>query len=137
MNYIPQIAKMLGVEIGEKFLIDNVVITEGCYCYFSDTELLFHIPDKKPDYAQYRPLADLIYGDKKIIKLPYEPKEGEKYYFIILTDNKPTVNYTLWHSNYLGHWEGKYCGNIFRTAEEAEAHKYEIYKKLTGKEWKE
>jgi hypothetical protein len=30
-----------------------------------------------------------------------------------------------------------YCGNCFRTREEAEAHKYEIYEKLTGKRWEE
>ena len=28
-----------------------------------------------------------------------------------------------------------YCGNVFRTEKEAEAHKYEIYEKLTGKKW--
>lgn len=134
MNLIPKIAELLGVEIGEHFEITSVVHEEGKYYYFSDTELLEHVEGKTPDYAQYRILADLIYGDKKIIKLPFDPKKGEVYFCVSWGKN------TIYVDDY--HWEGDsidylrmYCGNCFRTRSEAAAHKFEIYEKLTGKKW--
>ena len=82
MNLIPKLAEMLGVEIEEPFEITSVIHLKGSYFYFSETELLGHVEGKTPDYAQYRVLAELIYGDKKVVKLPFEPKDGEKYWYV-------------------------------------------------------
>ena len=137
MNLIPKIAELLGVEIGERFEVDSIDHENGIYYYFSETELLEHRDDRTPDYAQYRKLADLIYGDKKIIKLPFEPKVGEKYFrFFIHQDGDLEVNFDTW-MNWTTDYMCKYCGNCFRTEAEAEKHKFEIYEKLTGKKWKE
>ena len=132
MNLIQMIAKELGVEIGERFYIGSEEKIEGAYYYFSSTELLYHVPNRTPDYAQYRDLADLIYGDKKIVKLPFEPKKGEKYYVVSVVD-KTVWPYT-WEETTTDYCY-KACGNCFRTEAEAEKHKYEIYEKLTGRNW--
>lgn len=136
MNLIPKIAEMLGVEIGEHFEITSVVYEKGKYFYFSETELLEHVEGRTPDYAQYRVLADLIYGDKKVVKLPFEPKRGEEFYKVCVSDGKLTACDDRW-ADFLVDYALKYCGNCFRTKAEAEAHKYEIYEKLTGRKWEE
>ena len=135
MNLIPKLAELLGVEIGEPFEITSVIHVKGNYFYFSETELLEHVEGKTPDYAQYRVLADLIYGDKKVVKLPFKPKKDDLY-FCVKWDGD-----TLYTGDYV--WDGRsyvdylmmYSGNVFRTKAEAEKHKYEIYEKLTGKKW--
>lgn len=135
MNLIPKIAEMLGVEIGEHFEIDGTDHDAGIYYYFTETELIQHIPFRTPDYAQYRMLADLIMGDKKIIKQPFEPKEGKFYYWVSIV--KPPKVERKYYLRETFDCTNKYCGNCFRTEAEAEKHKYEIYEKLTGKKWEE
>ena len=134
MNLIPKLAELLGVEIGEHFEITSVVHKEGNYYYFSEKELLEHVEGKTPDYAQYRILADLIYGDKNIIKLPFEPKKGEIYFCVCWGKNTIYIVDYLWEVDSTD-YQRMYCGNCFRTKSEAESHKFEIYEKLTGKKW--
>ena len=135
MNLIPKIAELLGVEIGEPFEITSVVHEKGSYFYFSKTELLEHVEGKTPDYAQYRVLADLIYGDKKVVKLPFEPKNGDRYFRIFIDSGRGINVYSDTWLDWTTDYMCKYCGNCFRTEAEAERHKYEIYEKLTGKRW--
>ena len=135
MNLIPKIAEMLGVEIGERFAITSDVYKDGNYYYFSETELLEHVEDRTPDYAQYRVLADLIYGDKKVVKLPFKPKKGETYSSVGWNSKQQiSVSSVIWMNDDVD-YELLYCGNCFRTEAEADRHKYEIYEKLTGKKW--
>ena len=134
---MPKICEMLGVEIGERFEVDSIDYANGIYYYFSETELLEHQKDRTPDHAQYRILADLIYGYKKVIKLPFEPKCGEQYYRIFIhRDGDININRDTW-LDWTTDYMCKCCGNCFRTKAEAEKHKYEIYEKLTGKKWEE
>ena len=134
MNLIPKIAELLGVEIGEPFEITSVIHLKGSYFYFSETELLEHVEGKTPDYAQYRVLADLIYGDKKVVKLPFEPKDGENYFYACWCNSEIFIDYSAWTGDFFD-YAMMHCGNVFRTEAGAEKHKYEIYEKLTGKKW--
>lgn len=137
MNLIPMIAKELGVEIGEEFTLSNESHDEGEYYYFNGHELCHHIPGKTPDYAQYRTLADLVMGDKKIIKLPFEPKDGEQYWIVVWTNDNIFTTEFAWKEISCICCGHKYCGNVFRSEAEAEKHKFEIYEKLTGRKWGE
>ena len=134
MNLIPKLAEMLGVEIGEHFKVTGEVDVGGYY-YFTNNDLSLHVPNVRPDYAQYRTLADLVMGDKKIIKLPFEPKEGDCYWEVYWNGcYEVEVGETEWTGDSDDYFK-KFCGNCFRTKSEAETHKYEIYEKLTGKKW--
>ena len=133
MNYIPQVAKMLGVEIGEAFRIEGSC--EDDYYCFSENGL---IVDGRNDWQKGTILTDLICGNKKIVKIPFEPKEGEKYFTVIWFSevaNKLVIASRTWYGDSID-FLMKYAGNVFRTEAEAEAHKYEIYEKLTRKKWK-
>ena len=133
MNLIPKIAEMLGVEIGEEFkLKSNELEYAEIYCLMEDG-LVFK---DKYGFSESCRFKGLITGDFEIIKLPFEPKKEEKYWYVWWDSKNLDTSYTHWDSA-VSNWADKYCGNCFRTKEEAEAHKYEIYEKLTGKKWGE
>lgn len=82
-NLLPEIAKMLDVEMYEKFKIEGM-----------SSDLVFRIgvdglEMERFDYAEddriWVTLAscnfvDLLTGKAKIVKLPWRPKKGENYY---------------------------------------------------------
>ena len=133
MNLIPKVAEMLGVEIGEEFkLKSNVLEYDEIYCLMEDG-LMFK---DKYGFSESCRFKGLITGDFEIIKLPFEPKEGGMYYSIFWDEPDITACPCKW-KGVSGDFCRKYSGNCFRTEAEAEAHKYEIYEKLTGKKWEE
>lgn len=78
-NLVPEIARMLGVEIGEEFKVkgDN----ELTYRFTNDGLKLTH--DSGIELAQISAnvaFVDLVNGKDEIIKLPWKPKAGEQYY---------------------------------------------------------
>ena len=137
MNLMPMIAKELGVEIGEEFGIQEV---ENCdtemfrYKYrFMQTELQF----KSGDYWIPTTIpTSLLTGQAEIKKLPFEPKNGEHYWYVLWNKDELGSSTSIWREN-IDHYQSKYCGNVFRKQSEAEKHKLEIYEKLTGRKWEE
>lgn len=121
-NLIPQIARMLGVELGEEFKLknkqDNCVSTE--LYKFSEDSLLYRYQDQDGYYtALSLTLYHLFRGDCEVIKLPWKPKKGDVYYTFEIFRGKWVVR-SLW-------WTGAPCnyalldkGWVFRTKEEAE-----------------
>lgn len=117
-NLIPEIARMLGVEIGEEFKIKGE--DELTYRFDSDGLKLTH--DSGIELAQISAnvaFVDLVNGKDEIIKLPWKPKKGDAYYTFEVFRGKWVVR-SLW-------WTGAPCnyalldkGWVFRTKEEAE-----------------
>ena len=142
MNLIPMIAKELGVEVGEEFDLCNGMdscIRMGCIYKFSNACLMCADEDDKDCFgvASDKTLRCILNGSLKIIKLPFKPKNGEQYYRIFIhRDGDININRDTW-VDWTMDYMCKYCGNCFRTEKEAEAHKYEIYEKLTGRKWEE
>ena len=139
MNLIPKIAEMLGVEIGEEFDLCNGMdsnIRMGCIYKFSNDCLLCADEDDKDCFgvAFDKTLRCMLNGSLKIIKLPFEPKLGEQYWSVCWNEHE-LGSTVIMRCDYSGYFSDKYCGNVFRNQAEAEAHKFEIYEKLTGKEW--
>ena len=130
MNLIPEIAKMLGVKIGEEFEVENDV----CLHRFTENGLEYRVCGVWSACAR---LNLILNGTEKIIKLPFEPKDGEPVWVVNFYDESNVFTLrTIWHDTMIG-YAIKQSGNCFRTEAEAEAHKFEIYEKLTGKKWKE
>lgn len=81
-NLIPEICKMLGVELGEEFKVRSIFGgSPNNKIYHFGTKELFYTHEKnqneiKDEYT----LTELINGDCEIVKLPWKPKVGEKYY---------------------------------------------------------
>lgn len=122
-NYMQDVAKMLGVELGEELKIDG---SNFIYKFF-ENGLRFQCGGAwlRADNI----LIDLIKGDIKIVKLPWQPKIGNKYYCPCL------------YFKYVAHsyWENtpteislKEAGLVFRTKEECEAALPALRKKYLG-----
>lgn len=117
-NLIPEIARMLGVEVGEEFKIKGE--DELTYRFDSDGLKLTH--DSGIELAQISAnvaFVDLVNGKDEIVKIPWKPKRGDAYYTFEIFRGKWVVR-SLW-------WTGAPCsyalldkGWVFRTKEEAE-----------------
>ena len=117
-NYMEEIARMLGVELGEEFDI------EGRWNPYKITEsgLIDRFGGNEPDILLY-----LLSGIEEITKKekPWMPKDGENVFYVNINDNG-----AIWKDVFTA--DDLYCvvdlalGWVFKTHEEAEAHKEEI-----------
>lgn len=118
-NLIPEIARMLGVEIGEEFKVDRYEY-DGLTCKFAENMLMSRSDLKGAEWGiTYVILSELLAGDAEIVKIPWKPKKGDAYYTFEIFRGKWVVR-SLW-------WTGAPCnyalldkGWVFRTKEEAE-----------------
>lgn len=119
-NLIPQIAQMLGVEIGEEFKVKGD--DETTYIFTDDGLKLTYdggigIVEISSDVA----FVDLVNGKDEIVKLPWKPKFGDRYFGVFEFNGKLQIcRYDIWRETIAE--EAQYrCGWVYRTREEAEA----------------
>lgn len=119
-NLIPEIAKLLGVELGEEFKIKGY---DGLIYKLTDAGLeLTTVDGQKTKWFDHGALNSLLKGKMEIVKLPRKPKEGEKYWgfwYSSLNDAWIVLLYT-WGNNPADFAFYK-AGWVYRTKEEAQA----------------
>lgn len=115
-NLIPEIARMLGVELGEEFKVEGDNRT-----YWFDLDGL-HSGEYVVEDEDDAMLHDLLCGEVEIIKLPWKPKQDETFYTfgIHATENKWVVVSAKWWDNVKNLALYK-IGWIYRSQAEAEA----------------
>ena len=64
-------------------------------------------------------------------------KDMELYYYVCWSRGIMTILTAYWLNDVSNHAARAYCGNVFKTYQEADANKYDVYERLTGKKWKE
>ena len=113
-NLIPEICKMLGVELGEEFKVEG----DNRTCWFDLDGL--HFDGYVAEDEDNAMLHDLLCGEVEIIKLPWKPKKGEDYYTFGGSDGSWRVSQQHWtcHPFDLALFEK---GWVYRTRAEAEA----------------
>lgn len=119
-NLIPQIAEMLGVEIGEEFQVDRYEYN-GFTFKFAENMLMSRSDLKGAEWRiTYVILSELLGGDAEIVKIPWKPKKGEDYYTFGGSDGSWRVSQQHWtcHPFDLALFEK---GWVYRTRAEAEA----------------
>ena len=119
-NLIPEIARMLGVEIGEEFKVDRYEY-DGLTCKFAENMLMSRSDLKGAEWGiTYVLLSELLAGDAEIVKIPWKPKKGEDYYTFCGSDDSWRVSQQHWtyHPFDLALFEK---GWVYRTRAEAEA----------------
>lgn len=131
-NLMPEIAKLLGVEYGEKFQLDThgTEFAKGnLFCFNENNGLLMVYPDGVVCSAN-----ELVYGILcgyyKIVKLPWEPKNCDDYY--VLDARTGIIECYSWGATTFD-LAVKAMGIIYRTEAEAKTHMAEDYERLTGK----
>lgn len=108
MSYMPEIAKILGVELDEEFWLNQIPytcrITENgftCSGTWSADVLMM-----------------LLNGDLTINRKPWKPKYGEKYYFVNSTGY---VCEEKWYGDVIDRLYYK-LGNCYQCKQQAEAN---------------
>lgn len=122
-NYMADVAKMLGVELGEEFKMDG----SDKILKFYKNGLCFQCGGAwlRADSN----LIDLIKGGSKIVKLPWQPKVGDEYYYPSF-DLKRVSN-SRWNDETFD-FAYKEAGMVFKTKKECEEALPELRKKYLG-----
>ena len=127
-NLISEIAKLLGVELGEEFIIENADRKETVVLGMDGLHVIQPNNVLGPDHGKL--LSKVLQGLYEVKKLPWEPREGERYcYPSVSAKNVDCTNWICCSFDYAM----KALGMIYKTPEEAQAHFAENYEKLTGK----
>ena len=128
-NYMQDVANILGVELGEEFEILN----SGYIYKIDEDEGLMHrrLSDNFWHNSSAHDFENLLTGKKEIIKLPWQPKEGDRFYFPA-TDFQYSCPET-WDNHPID-FALKEAGMAFKTKEECEAALPELRKKYLGGE---
>ena len=118
-NHMAEVAKMLGVELGERFIIHNNNGRFDSYYYFT-TEGVFS--DCSFGRVRLTPdaLQKLICGEYTIQRNPWKPEYGDAYYFIEPDGSIKTDSWFIDSSTNTNYYK---LGNCYRTREEAEANR--------------
>lgn len=135
-NLIPQIAQMLGVELGEEFKIkgEDELMT---YRFNSDgLQVTYDDGIEIPYISTNLALVALVKGEEEIIKLSWKPKLNERYWTFMssLEGGKLYVLNYMWDNSVIDVALHK-VGWVFRTCEEAQAALPKVAKEL-GVEYK-
>ncbi len=119
-NLIPQIAQMLGVELGEEFKIKGDKDFEHKTFYLTIRGLKVKLDQyPKKELPAMAALDSLLFGDTEIVKLQWKPKEGEDYYSFGCYHK-----WCIWQQQWSNHPFDLALlekGWIYRTRKEAEA----------------
>lgn len=113
MNYMSEVAKMLGVEIGQFFEINK---NEGKFflCY----DGLYHV---EGGFCCEELLARLLSGKYTIKRTPWRPEYGEDIWYVDADGVVARyVNFNSEDSDYMNYYK---LGNCYRTQAEAEANR--------------
>lgn len=117
-NLIPEIAKMLGVELNEEFKIKG---REGVIYKFIVDGLIVSDDDVEKVYTTANmPLIGLIRGDIEIVKLPWKPKKGDVYFTFGRLGDKWVVR-SLWWGGFPEEYALFDKGWVYRSEVEAQA----------------
>ena len=118
-NCMAEVAKMFGVELGEVFKVTDD--TNGYYHrYYQFTDkkgLKTSIDGVDWETAAAATLRDILMGDIRIVKLPWEPRDNE-HYFIPEITTPEMFGYLRWTNDHVDNHMYKH-GLICRTKEEA------------------
>ena len=142
-NHMGAVAALLDVKLNEEFMVKISAPNKMMpYIYkISNSGLNYRFMNDSYFAVDTGGLSTLLTGEAEIIKLPWKPKDGERYYHVswLKTCNKWMIYAE--RTQYLVQCDTDNLrvdtGNCFRTKEEAEAAKFDIFERLTGKKWDE
>lgn len=124
-NYMPEVARILGVEIGEEFdiLINEMeMLTHGPY-KITDNAIVDYVGCKTKNL-----LYGLLTGEYTLQKRPWRPKEGGWFYHIY--GNGGGVTAKFFNFNNVYDLALLNMGNCFPTKEAAKAAVLEMLEKF-------
>lgn len=134
MTYWKQFAEMLGLELGEEFILtDSDGNRKDKYTYKITEDGVLYRSQTFDNWPISSLIVKLLNGNVKAVPKPWKPKEGDRYWYYSASNG--LVNYARWYGlcDELLFWK---VGNCFRTEEEAKAKGKEIMEQIQ-KEYEE
>lgn len=125
-NYMADVAKLLGIELEEEFMV-----TEDESIYKLTKDGLEYKSDNGNWYYANDVFLNLLDGTIEIIKLPWQPKKGDEYYYP--GEGFNNICRALWE-NTVFDFAYKEAGLVFKTYEECKAALPALRKKYLGGE---
>lgn len=117
MNYMPEVAKLLGVELGEEFHIKEQPDIK-CTIY-NDRLYVYPTQDKICTLPSCElTLSRLLNGHVTIKRKPWKPNEGDDFW--IVDADEVVCRYCNFNSQDADYVNCYKIGNCYRTKEEAE-----------------
>ena len=133
MNYYKQLAEMLGLELGQEFVITDLDGKRKDTITYKFTEDGLFSKANNLSVKVTLILDLLLTGKCKAVPKPWKPKYGEQYWSYSLKTSGTCCN-TFWeYTKDYAMWKS---GNCFETKEEAETKGKEIMEQLQ-KEYEE
>lgn len=135
-NFMPEIAKMLGVEIGEEFTIENADRKETVVLAMDGLHVIQPNNVLGPDHGKL--LSKVLQGFYEVKKKPWVPKKDDAFYhpYAICSLHPYVVDMRVgcsyWADYNTFYLALKALGMVYRTQQDAEEHLVEDYEKLTG-----
>ena len=121
MSYWKQFAEMLGLELGQEFLLTNVYGNRADKYTYKITEdgLLYKSPTFNWAISSFITFRKIMNGDYKVVSKPWKPKKGDIYSYYINSTYFDGINSCMWTDEGLDllFWK---VGNCFKIREEAE-----------------
>lgn len=138
LHILEIIRKYFGLEIGERFKLRNHATGE-IVSNLNGEEVLYHFEKNALCFGDDMRVAEcifdsLIYGWLQVVKIPFQPKQYEKYWTYV--DNDWSVRQCAW-LDLASDFVMLKAGVIFRTEQEAVEARPKLYKEYTGKEWRD
>lgn len=131
INCMAAVAKLLGVELGEEFIIENADRKETVVLAMDGFHVIQPNDVLGPDHGKL--LSKVLQGLYVVKKIPWEPKTRDIYWTMMFaSDEKPSAHRIVWSGDSID-FTKKALSMVYRTREEAEAHLAEDYKRLTGR----
>ena len=122
------VAKLLGVELGEEFIIENKDRKETVVLAMDGFHVIQPNNVVGPDHGKL--FSKVLQGLYEIKKKPWEPKYKEYYYCPSITQIR--VIQSMWLGD-TRDYAMKFLGMVYRSEEEAKANLSKDYERLTGK----
>ena len=131
-NLLGSVADLLGVELGEEFVIENADRKETVILAADGLHVIQPNGVLGPEHGKL--LSKVLQGLYEVKKKPWEPKYGEEYWTIIFFAHKtnPRVKLYTWEDDKVD-FSNLCLGLVYRTQDEAESHLVEDFQKLIGK----
>ena len=122
-NYMAEVAGLFGVELGEVFKVtDDDSGKYHNYYRFTEKKGIEVSEDNvkwEADTAEVLVLKWLLIGVARIIKLPWKPRKGEKYYIPYISTQQKGMHVTYyWNDDHID-IEHYRMGLVCKTPEEA------------------
>ena len=127
-NLIPEIAKLLGVEVGEEFKVKD---EDGLTYRFTDDglKITYNGGVEISNISTNSAFVALVEGEDEVVKLSWKPKKGDVYFTFTLMGDKWGT-----HSYWWGGFPDEYAlldkGWVYRSQAEAEAALPKVAKEM-------